>query len=142
MISSHYFINQDDISMTTLIVCLFIALLLPYLAKMPVAYAMKKTGHYDNHHPREQQAKLHGLGARAVGAHQNSFESLIVFSTAALTALATNNVSITIQILAVVYLVSRVIYHCFYLLNWAALRSSIWFVGYICCLAMLWLCIP
>ena len=65
--------------MTILIVCLFIACLLPYLAKIPTAIAMKnQPGGYDNNHPRAQQAMLTGFGARAVAAHQNSFESLII----------------------------------------------------------------
>jgi len=44
--------------MTILILCLFIALLLPYIAKLPVAYAMNKLDGYDNSHPRNQQANL------------------------------------------------------------------------------------
>jgi uncharacterized MAPEG superfamily protein len=128
--------------MTTLVICLFIAVLFSFLSKLPVGYAMKKTGHYDNNHPRDQQAKLQGFGARAVAAHQNSFESLIIFSTAVLTALVTQHTSFTIQILALVYIVSRVIYHVLYLLNWASLRSLVWFVGFISCLSILWTCIP
>lgn len=128
--------------MTTLIVCLLIAIILPYLAKLPVGYAMQKAkGGYDNNHPREQQASLTGFGARAVAAHQNCFESLAVFSTAALTALATNHVSLSIQMLAVIYIISRFIYIILYLMNLAALRSTIWFIGIICCLSMMFLCL-
>ena len=129
--------------MHTLILCLFIACLLPYLAKIPVAMAMNKQPKgYDNNHPRAQQAALTGYGARAVAAHQNSFESLIIFSSAILTAIATQHVTHGIQVLAVVYLVSRGIYHLFYLLNWATLRSSIWAIGVIASLSIIWLCIP
>lgn len=126
--------------MTTLIPCLFIAILLPYFLKIIVGNFMQKEGKYDNHYPRTQQARLQGIGARAVAAHQNGFESLLVFATAALTALATNHVSATIQILAVVYIISRVIYNIFYVMDMASLRSMTWFVGFICCLAILWLC--
>ena len=66
--------------MTTLLTCLLIAMLLPYLAKGPVAIAMAKLGGYDNSHPREQQSKLTGYGARAVAGHQNAFESLLYYS--------------------------------------------------------------
>lgn len=41
--------------MTILIICLFLALLLPLLAKGPVVFAMAKLGGYNNEHPREQQ---------------------------------------------------------------------------------------
>jgi uncharacterized MAPEG superfamily protein len=129
--------------MYTLILCLFIACLFPYFAKIPVAMAMKdQPGGYDNNHPRAQQAALTGFGARAVAAHQNSFESLIIFSAAIITALATQHVSDTIQNLAIVYLVSRIVYHTFYLLNWATLRSTIWSVSLIASLSILWMCIP
>lgn len=126
--------------MTTLIICLFIAILIPYLLKMIVASFMQKEGKYDNHYPRAQQARLQGMGARAVAAHQNSFESLLVFATAVLTAIATKHIGITIQILAIIYIVSRVIYSYFYLMDMASLRSTTWFVGFICCLVILVLC--
>lgn len=124
--------------MTTLIICLLIALILPYLIKIPVGYAMQRAkGGYDNHHPREQQASLKGFGARAVGAHQNSFESLAVFSTAALTAMVTNHLSYIVQLLAVVYIISRIIYVFLYLMDLAALRSTIWFIGLACCISII-----
>jgi len=128
--------------MSTLIICLFIACLLPYLSKLPVAWAMSRaTGGYNNNYPREQQASLQGFGARAAAAHQNSFESLLIFSTAAITALATNHVTDMVQYLAIGYIVSRVVYHALYLMDLAALRSTIWLVGLICSLTILGSCI-
>lgn len=128
--------------MNTLIICLLIAVLLPYLVKVPVGYAMQKAkGGYNNNYPREQQANLQGFGARAVGAHQNCFESLAVFSTAALTALVTHHLSHTIQMLAMAYVAARVVYIFMYLMNLANLRSTIWFISYVCCVAMLVMCI-
>jgi uncharacterized MAPEG superfamily protein len=128
--------------MNTLLICLLIAVLLPYLAKVPVMKEMNKEGKgYDNRHPRLQQARLQGYGARAVAAHQNAFESLAVFATAALSALATNHLSSTIQWLAIVYVVTRLVYHCLYLLDLATLRSTIWATGYLCCVAMIVLCL-
>jgi uncharacterized MAPEG superfamily protein len=129
--------------MTTLIICLFIAVLFPYLIKLPLGYAMSKSkGGYDNHYPREQQAKLQGFGARALAAHQNSFESLIVFSTAVLTAIATNHVTQYVEYLAVAYIILRLIYTILYLANLANLRSTIWFLSLLACLSILWSCIP
>jgi uncharacterized MAPEG superfamily protein len=126
--------------MTLLLVCLFIVVLLPYLAKLPVGYAMNQLGGYDNSHPREQQAKLEGFGARALAVHQNSFEALAVFSAAILSAVATHNNSLLIQVLAIVYVLSRIIYHVLYLMNLATFRSIAWFVGYICCLVIIVRC--
>ena len=126
--------------MKILIICLLISVLLPYIIKFFVGYFMYKERGYDNHYPRIQQARLQGIGARAVAAHQNGFESLSVFATSVLTALATNHISETIQILAIIYIISRVIYNFFYLMDMATLRSTAWFVGFFCCLAILGLC--
>ncbi|MGQ3889997.1 MAPEG family protein [Legionella sp. CNM-1927-20] len=129
--------------MFIIIICLFIACLFPYLAKIPVALAMNnKLGGYDNNNPRIQQASLTGWGARALAAHKNSFESLIIFSTACLTAIATKHTGYAIQILAITYLLIRCLYHALYLLNWSTLRSIFWAIGYIASLIIIWLCIP
>ncbi|MFA6303714.1 MAG: MAPEG family protein [Legionella sp.] len=129
--------------MTTLIICLFIAILFPYLIKLPLGYAMAHAkGGYNNNYPREQQAALEGFGARALAAHQNSFEALIVFSTAVLTAIATNHVTHNVEYLAVAFIVLRVIYTALYLMNLASLRSSVWFLGLLACLTIMWSCIP
>ena len=76
--------------LTILIYCLIAAALLPYAAKIPVAFAMANIGGYDNQHPRSQQAKLEGFGARAFAAHQNAFESLLIFAIACLLAIASD----------------------------------------------------
>ena len=75
--------------MNTLILLTFIGALLPYFSKIPVAIAMHRNGGYDNRHPRQQQAQLTGFGARALAAHQNAFEALIIFGIAMSTAMAT-----------------------------------------------------
>lgn len=129
--------------MYTLILCLFIACLLPYLSRIPVFIAMKKhAGGYNNSEPRVQQASLKGYGARALAAHQNSFESLIIFAAAILTALATQHITPAIQRLAIIYLIVRFAYHGLYLINWAGLRSCVWAVGYIVSMSIIYLCLP
>lgn len=117
--------------MTTLLSCLLIAMLLPYLAKGPVAVAMAKLGGYDNSHPREQQSKLTGYGARAVAGHQNAFESLLIFGIAALTVMATNNVNAVVEVAAIVHVVARMAYQILYLKDKGTLRSLSWFVAII-----------
>ena len=118
--------------MTILLSCLLIAMLLPYLAKMPVAFAMAKQGGYDNNHPRAQQAELDGFGARALAAHQNAFESLLIFGLAVLAVIATNNVSDAVITMAIIHVIARVIYHILYLANYSSLRSLVWFVAFGC----------
>ncbi len=127
--------------MTTLIWCLFIATLLPIISKGPVAYAMSKLGGYNNNHPREQQSKLTGFGARALAAHQNSFESLIIFAPAVLLAIATQHTSENITLLAIVHICARIAYIIFYLINSDKLRSIVWFVATLSSFGIIWQCI-
>jgi uncharacterized MAPEG superfamily protein len=128
--------------MTILIWCLFAATLLPYLAKAPVAMAMNKLDGYDNNHPRSQQAKLTGFGARALAAHQNAFESLIIFVPAVLLAISTNTITDTITILAITHVIARIAYNVLYLLNIGVLRSIVWGVATVSSFAIIWQCIP
>ncbi|MCF1430466.1 MAG: MAPEG family protein [Shewanella sp.] len=117
--------------MTTLLICFLIAMLLPYLSKLPVGYAMAKDGGYDNAHPRTQQARLTGMGARAVAGHQNAFESLLVFGLAVVALLAVGKVNATAEVAAVIHVIARIAYHIFYLTNHNRLRSLCWFAGII-----------
>jgi uncharacterized MAPEG superfamily protein len=126
----------------TLIWCLIIAVLLPYLAKIPLVFAMTKAGGYDNHHPREQQASLQGFGARALAAHQNAFESLIIFATAILLAVTTGTTSEIVQLLAIIHIVARVVYNILYLIDKSSLRSLVWAISLGCSLVIMWECIP
>ena len=127
--------------MIILIWCLFIAALLPFIAKAPVAYAMNKLGGYNNNHPREQQSKLTGFGARALAAHQNAFESLIIFAPAVLLAIATQHTGENIVLLAVVHVCARLAYHLFYLMDIDKLRSLVWFIATVSSFTIIWQCI-
>ena len=127
--------------MTTLIICLFIALLLPFIAKLPVAFAMNKLGGYDNNHPRSQQSKLTDFGARALAAHQNAFEAVIIFTPAVLLAIATNHTGDFIQQLAIVHIIARIAYNILYLLNIGLLRTLVWTISLVCSLTIVWQCL-
>jgi uncharacterized MAPEG superfamily protein len=128
--------------MTVLIICLLIALILPILAKAPVAFAMSKLGGYNNNNPREQQQKLTGFGARALAAHQNAFESLIIFTPAIILAVATNNTQISVCVLAIVHVISRVLYTLFYLADWHLLRSIVCAIATLASYAIVVHCLP
>lgn len=124
--------------MNTIILCAFIAALLPYLAKVPLAISMNKESKYDNNYPRDQQARLTGFGARALAAHQNSFESLIIFGVAIAVVLSTNTLTDTVQTLAMVHVIARIIFCIMYYINQDKLRSLSWFVATYCSFAMIW----
>lgn len=118
--------------------CIFISALLIFIAKVPVAKAMKQEGgRYDNHDPRAQQARLKGFGARALAAHQNSFEMFPLFAVGVLMAHVTQSSGWLVDVLAVVFVVSRVLYLLCY---WADLhwqRSAVWIVGLVCSLLLM-----
>jgi len=128
--------------MSLLIWTLLIAALLPFLSKLPVAIAMHKLNGYDNSYPRSQQENLTGFGARALAAHKNSFESLIIFAPAILIAITTHNTGELIQQLAVSYIIARVLYHILYLLDFSTLRTLVWIVSLLSPIYIIWLCIP
>ena len=129
--------------MTIILICLLIATLMPILAKGPLSMAMnKEPGGYDNHHPREQQKKLSGFGARAMAAHENCFEALIMFTPGALAVIATDSTGYLAQNVAMVFVAARVGYLLAYWFDVHALRSALWAVGFICSVYLLWLAIP
>lgn len=118
--------------------CLFIAALLIFLAKIPVAKAMREEGRgYDNHHPRAQQARLTGFGARALAAHLNSIEMFPLFAAGVLMAHGTQTHGWFVDLLAILFVASRVIYLFLYWNDKAMLRSLVWFVGLVCCLLLM-----
>ncbi|WP_407310569.1 MAPEG family protein [Pseudomonas sp. nanlin1] len=117
--------------------CVFISALLIYIARMPVAKAMKAEGGYDNNQPRAQQARLTGLGARALAAHQNSFEAFILFAVGVLMAHTTQTQGFLIDGLAIVFVIARIAYLGLYLADRASLRSMAWVVGVVCSLLLM-----
>jgi len=129
-----------------LIYCLIIAAVLPYVAKAPLAQAMRKQGGgklsgYDNELPREQQKKLTGFGARCLAAHENSFEALILFSSSVLLVIATNHINRFTVILSVLFIACRIAYLICYWINWDKLRSTVWAIGIISNLTMMIHCL-
>ncbi len=118
--------------MTIPFACVIVAFLLIYAIKIPIAFAMRAAGNgkYDNNHPRDVQAKLDGWGKRAVGAHQNSFEAFGPFAASVFVAHLGHANERTSAILAVVFVVARVIYPFIYVADKATLRSSVWGIGF------------
>lgn len=110
--------------------CVGIAFVLIYLARIPVLIAvMQEQKSYDNHHPRDQQAKLTGWGKRANAAHYNSLEAFAPFAAAVLIAHFAHADSLWVARLAVVFILSRILYVVFYIADFPNLRSTIWGIG-------------
>ena len=129
--------------MTILLICLFIATLMPILAKAPMALVMsKEKGGYNNRLPRAQEASLRGFGARAKAAHENCFEALIMFTPGALAVLVTDNAGQLAEYFAIAFVASRLAYLFAYYYDKHVLRSTFWGIGFISSLALVWLAIP
>ena len=117
---------------------LFIAVILPIVAKIPLAFAQVKSGGYDNRNPRGQQATLTGFGARAKAAHENSFEALILFTPGVIAVMVLNVPSIMVQYTAMVFIVARIVYLIMYWIDQHLLRSIAWGIGYGASLYLIW----
>lgn len=86
----------------------------------------------DNANPRQQQAKLDGRGARALGAHNNAFEDFAPFAAAALFARyspAYVNGKDLIDGLALAHVALRVVYTGLYLGNIPTARTGVWILA-------------
>ncbi len=99
--------------------CILIAALLPIVW---ISYA-KIGSSGDNHYPREDYVELTPPKRRAYAAHQNAYENFPFFAAAVLVA-ATMGAPISIvNVLAVLYILFRIIHGLLYIANKASLRS-------------------
>ncbi|MFW0757040.1 MAPEG family protein [Pseudomonas sp. H11T01] len=116
--------------MTVAFWCVLIAILLPYLCASVAKYSGGKFGFRENHDPRAFLDNLEGLAKRAHSAQLNSFEVTPAFAAGVIIAhIADNAELVTIDVLAVLFITSRLLYIICYLADWAMLRSLVWFVG-------------
>ncbi|MDJ0648005.1 MAG: MAPEG family protein [Xenococcaceae cyanobacterium MO_188.B19] len=104
------------------------AVILTYAPFLVVGLARAKTG-YDMSAPRAMFDNLPPYAQRATWAHQNCFEALIIFSAAALMAYVTEVESSWASIAAIAFLVSRLFYSVFYILDIPLARSMMFAVG-------------
>lgn len=116
--------------------CIVAAWVWVYAGKLPMAFAMQKAGGYDNRHPRAQEGSLTGWGARSVAAHLNGFETFAPFAAAVLVAHISGASTGLVDLLAVAFVVSRIFYVGLYLADLAALRSTVWSIGWIVTLVL------
>ena len=115
--------------------CILIAALLPYLW---VSFAKKTGERYNNRDPRDWQAKqTNPRSNRAHAAHLNGFESFPAFVAGVLMAQLAGVAPATINLLAIAFVVARVLHGVFYVANVQALRSLVWLVGFASAIALI-----
>lgn len=116
--------------MATPHLCILLAWLLCYAPKLVSSAAMAKQPEgYDNKHPRRQQAKLEGWGARAHAAHLNGFEAFAPFAAAVLVAQVGDGDPRRVTMLSIAFVISRALYIAAYIADLDYLRSMLWVVG-------------
>jgi len=114
--------------MTIFLYCIAAAAVLIYLPFLVVGYARANVG-YDISAPRAIFDKLPPYAQRAGWAHQNSFETFMIFAVAALMAYVTKVNSTVAVVAAIAFVVARLLYSIFYILNIPLLRSLMFAIG-------------
>ena len=112
---------------------ILVAILLPI-----VTTGMAKWGAsgLDNNRPRLWQETLTGWRKRADWAHRNHFEALAPFAAAVIIAELSHVAQSRIDIIAGTFIALRLTYTAMYVADWAALRSIVWSLGFICVLSL------
>lgn len=113
--------------------CVLVAALLPILcagiAKWGLFGKPRREGGYDNHNPRAWLARQTDWRARANAAQANSFEALPFFIGAVIIAHQLHAPQMRLDILAFLFIFTRLVYILMYLADMATARSLAFAVG-------------
>ncbi|MCA2621412.1 MAG: MAPEG family protein [Microcystis aeruginosa Ma_QC_Ch_20071001_S25] len=110
------------------IVAAAISVYLPFLL---VGYARAKVG-YDTSAPRAMFDQLPDYAKRATWAHQNGFETFMIYSAAALMAYVTGVSSSLAANCAIAFVILRLLFSLFYITNIPIARSLMFGLGSLC----------
>ena len=115
----------------TSFICVFIASLLPILwiaiSKIKAGFQIK-----NNHNPREFLSQSSGVALRAKWAQENAWESFAPFAAAVIIAHLCQVDQNHLSLLAIVFIVARLLHGVFYLTDKAGARSIVWLIGIGC----------
>lgn len=113
--------------------CVLIAGILPLVcAGIPKfgKFPEPPTGRFDNHHPRDWLASQTGARKRATAAQANSWEAFPFFAAGVIIAHLQHVDLFWINLVAMIFIVARVVYIALYLADRASLRSLVWAIGF------------
>ncbi len=116
--------------------CVFIMLFVPISC---AAYGKVKGGFTpaDNHNTRGFFDKATGVSARANAAQLNGYEIFPMFAAAVIIAHLTGGAEqLTINILSVIFVISRIAFSVYYIIDKATARSIAWTIGFICVIGL------
>jgi uncharacterized MAPEG superfamily protein len=112
--------------------CVLVSLLFPY-----VFTVIAKTGPgFDNRIPRLYLEQIEGWRKRAHWIQLNSFEIFPAFAAAVIIAHLVQKPQSLVNILAILFVVFRILYALCYLANRATLRTIFWGLGLLCVLGL------
>ena len=118
--------------MTTAYWCVLTAIIFPYFFTV----LAKISPSFNNHDPRKYLQNLTGWRQRAHYIQLNSFEMTPSFGIAVVVATLVHAHQSNIDMLALIFVVSRVFYAIFYLLDKASLRTLSWGIGIMCIIGL------
>lgn len=110
--------------------CVLIAALLPY----PFTVLAKSGKGFNNHTPRLYLEKLQDWRRRAHWVQLNSFEIFPFFAAAVIIAHRAFAPQTTIDSLAIIFIISRILYGICYITDKSTLRTLVWTIGFLCCI--------
>jgi len=123
--------------MTTAYWCVLIAGLLPFIWTSAAKFGEGKFNpQRHNHNPREFLESLNGSAKRAHWAQLNAFEAFPFFAAAVIIAHLNHAPQSRIDLLAIAYIVLRLLHGIFYITDKAALRSAVWFAAVGCAITI------
>ncbi|YAI81891.1 MAG: MAPEG family protein [cyanobacterium endosymbiont of Rhopalodia sterrenbergii] len=109
----------------------FITSILIYLPFLVLGYARFQIG-YNRFTPRAMLEKLPPYGQRAAWAHQNAFETFMIYASAASMAYMTGVDSDLAIYAAITFVVARLLYSFFYIFNLPLGRALMFATGQLC----------
>ena len=116
--------------MTIGYMCLLICMLLPIFWAGVSKYGYDDIK-YDNESPRDHLSSLSGKAKNAYNAEQNCYETFPAFAAAVIIAHQIGNDQFMINMLCVVFLLTRILHGYFYITNKGSLRSFVFVLGLI-----------
>ncbi len=123
--------------------CVLLAAVLPIacagLAKWGKFGISRRQGGFDNHNPRAWLAKQVDWRGRANAAQANSFEALPFFIGAILIAHQLGANQTQVDVMALLYIVLRVLYVMLYVADVSTLRSIVWGLAFFLNIGILFL---
>tara|TARA_Y100000746_G_scaffold174271_1_gene151681 strand:- start:308 stop:709 length:402 start_codon:yes stop_codon:yes gene_type:complete len=126
---------KEDSEMTIGYICLLICMLLPIFWAGVSKYGYSEVK-YDNESPRDHLAELSGKAKNAYNAEQNCYETFPAFAAAVIISHQIGNDQSMIDLLCVVFLLSRFLHGYFYITCKGSLRSIVFVTGLV---ANIWL---